>query len=82
MFYYLSGLKVSLSFFKKKLSGVQVPPPRDSGQQVPSEEPCRPWAHTSRTRELPAEEESPGEQNSIGIESEIYFGKLKKLTQF
>ena len=71
MFYYLSALKLSLSFFKKKLKGVKVPPPS---------EPCRPRAHTSRTRELPAEEESRGEQNSIGIESEINFGKLKIFT--
>ena len=84
MFYYLSGLKVSFLFFKKNLSRVQVPEPRDSssGQRVPSEELCHPRAHTSRTREQPAEEESRGEQNSIGMESEINFGNLNFFKQF
>ena len=70
-----------MSFFLKKLSGVNVPPPRDpfSGQRVPPEELCRTRAHTSRTQEPSEAEESRGEQNSIGIE---YILDLSKLFNF
>ena len=63
------------------MSGTKVPPPRDpsSGQQVLPEELYRTRAHTSWTQELPAEEESQGEQDSIVIQ---YILDLSKLLNF